>query len=246
MIVILSPAKNMKEIQKENIKTSKPIFKEKTEFLHKKLKLLEPWEIESLMKVNPEIAMKSFAYFNDFSFELKGYPAIFSYNGLAYKNINPDDFTDNEINFSNNHIRIISAFYGIIKACDEILPYRLDFNNKFKINNMNLYKFWGNLIYNETFKTRQPVINLSSSEYYKTIIPFLKENDTFITIDFLNLRKGKLVITPTAAKMARGQMTRYIIKNKITSPEYLKKFEWNGYEYEKSISDNKKYVFIQN
>lgn len=245
MFFILSPAKNIIKSDKKFINIQKPKFKEEVFYLHDILKTYEPWELESIMKINPEIALKAFVDFQDFDFEKEGTPAVFAYNGLAFKNLNSSDFDLDDISFANEHLYILSAFYGILKACDGILPYRLDFNLKIKIEGKNIYKFWGRKIYDELFKTNQPIINLSSSEYYKTITPYLKENDVFITVDFLSFKKGKLRMTPTFAKMARGQMARFIIKNKIDDIESIKKFEYDGYEFEKSLSNNQRYVFIQ-
>lgn len=244
MIIILSPSKNIKTISKIKIATSRPIFKTELLKIYSIIKKLEPFELESLMKVNPQLALKTFINFQNFSFDKKGTPAILAYSGLAFKNLNPEDFTLEEFNFANKHLRILSGFYGVLKACDEILPYRLEMQCKLKIENYkDLYQFWGDLIYKEIFKNRDIVLNLASDEYSSAITPFLTKNDKIINIKFQTLKNGKFRTIPTNAKVLRGKMARFIIKNKIKNTEDIKDFFENGYRFDHFLSTEDTYIF---
>ena len=175
MKVIISPAKKMKIVYDENKKITEPVFYKKAAVLAKKIRKLDPMEIEHIMKVNPKIAMEAFIYYNDF-FDFKHeIPAILSYNGLQYTHIKAEDFSDEEAEFANETLRIVSGLYGILKPYDGICPYRLEMQCKLDINGKNLYKYWSNNIYKELFKDKEEVINLASGEYSKVVSPYLKD-----------------------------------------------------------------------
>lgn len=246
MKVILSPAKNMKMRTFENIPLKAPIFQKEIAKIHNTVKNIQPFELESLMKINKEIALKSFCYFQDFNLENKGGHALLCYDGLVYKNINASDFTNSDIDFANKHLRIISGFYGVLSPCTNILPYRLEMQCKLDIDsNVNLYNFWGNKIYNEILKNSNIIINLASKEYYSTIIPFLTKDIKFITIDFLVNKNDKHKIIATSAKIARGQMARFIIKNKISDVNDIKDFEFDNFKFNEYLSNEKKFIFLK-
>lgn len=247
MKVILSPAKNIKIRKFENIDIKQPIFKNEILEIIEKLKKYEPYELESLMKINPEIALNTFFNISDFDIKNIGGHALASYDGLVFKNINPIDFNKEEILFAENMILILSGLYGLLTPCTNIIKYRLEMQCKIEIhNNKNLYKFWDNKIYNELYKNTDTVLNLASKEYYKTITPFLKNNQKFITVDFLVNKNGKHKVIATSAKIARGQMTRYIIKNKIDRIEDIKEFTFDNYIYNEYLSSNENIVFLKN
>lgn len=245
MLIILSPAKNMKFNKKSELNPLQyPIFKEKTLKIYSTIKNLQPFELESIMKVNPKIALNTFVNFQEFDFEEANSPAILTYSGLAFKGLNALDFSLDELNFANEHLRILSGFYGVLKACDNISAYRLEMQCKLKIQEFkDLYNFWGDLIYKEIFKNNDLVVNLASEEYSKTITPFLKENDKFINIQFLTLKNGKFRTITTTTKTLRGKMARFIIKNKIQDVEDLKDFFADGYKFDSYSSNENTYVF---
>lgn len=244
MITIISPAKNMKVVKRENVSLSHTVFQDKTKQIIEKLKKYQPYELETLMKVNEKLAVQAFLDIQNFDFNKEGTMAILAYDGLVFKNIGAENFSIEELEYVNNHLRILSACYGCVKPLDEILPYRLEMQCKLKLNDKSLYQFWGELLYKEVYKENQIVLNLASEEYAKTIRKYAKQ-DKFIDVEFLTYHKGKLRTITTSAKMARGQMVRFIMENRIDEPEQIKGFDWNDYEFEESMSNEKKYVFIQ-
>ena len=244
MIVILSPAKNINISEFQNFKFEKPIFLQEALKINENLKSLQPQDIEILMKVNSDIAFKTFRNLQDFNINIQNSHALKSYDGLVFKNINVEDFNDEDIIFANETIRILSGLYGVLKPLNFIQNYRLEMGLKIKIeDSKNLYDFWKDKIYNEIFKQNKPVLNLASKEYTKSISPFLKENDKFINVDFLLLKNGKYKTIATSAKMARGQMARYIIKNKIKDIELLKDFYFEEYSYNEHLSSENNLIF---
>lgn len=251
MIAIISPAKNMKrdtdQLHKQlsGFELTSPAALRKTEYLWSYLKKYSPWELESLLKVNEQLAVQAFMDFQDFSPEKKGQAALLSYDGLVFKNIEAHKFTEEELKFANSHLRILSAFYGVLQPMDHIMPYRLEMQCKLKLDGSNLYQFWHDELYRQLYREDEVIINLASEEYAKSVRKHLKEFDQFIDIEFVVMKQGKLKTIATWAKMARGRMIQYIIGNQIKDTEQIKEFDWNGYCYEPSLSYDNKYVFLQ-
>ena len=249
MISIISPAKNMRNIKINNIRPktlgANRFFTKETKEIIQVLKSLSPWDIQSLMKVNEKIAFQSYAYFQDFNFEKEGVCGLLGYDGLVFKNIKAEEFSKEDFEFANDNIKILDAFYGIVNPLDEVLPYRLEMQYPIKIEDKNLYKFWNDKIYNKLYSEDNVIVNLASEEYAKVVRKFLKEDDIFIDIDFKVHKNGKLKTLATLAKVARGQMVKYIVENKINSPEDLKNFTFDNYKFSHNLSSNRKFVFIK-
>lgn len=245
MIAILSPAKNMRKAAREGLPLTQPALFEKTRRLVPMLRALEPWELESQLKINPQLAMKAFADFQEFDAPGGESPALFSYHGLAYQNLDAESLSLEDFAFAGGSLRILSALYGILRPSDAIKPHRLEFQCGFQPGGESLYRFWGDAIYRELFQNEDTIINLASKEYSKTVFPFLKRGDRLITCDFLTYRRGKLITLAALAKMARGRMARYLIDNRIQEPEGLWEFSWEGYEFSRKHSDNDNFRFVQ-
>ena len=249
MIAIISPAKNMRNLKIDNINPQiigkERYFTKETDEIIRVLKDLTPWDIQSLMKVNEKIALQSYAYFQDFNFNDKGVCGLLAYDGLVFKNIKAEDFTKEDFDYANKHIRILDAFYGMVNPLDDILPYRLEMQYPIKIQGNNIYKFWDDKIYKKLYSEDNVIVNLASEEYAKTVRRFLNEEDIFIDIDFKVNKDGKLKTLATLAKMARGQMVKYIIENKIDNPEDLKNFTFNSFKFCSNLSTPRKFVFIK-
>ncbi|MEG1408295.1 MAG: peroxide stress protein YaaA [Terrisporobacter sp.] len=249
MISIISPAKNMRNIKMDNINPKnhgeQRYFSQETKSILQVLKKLSPWDLSSLMKINEKLALQSYTYYQDFNFEDKGVCGLLAYDGLVFKNIKADEFSKDDFEFANKHIKILDAFYGIVNPLDEVLPYRLEMQYPIKIEDKNLYKFWDNKLYKKLYNEDNIIVNLASEEYAKTVRSFLSDGDIFIDIDFKIHRDGKLKTMATWAKMARGQMIKYIVENKIDNHEDLKYFTYNGYKFDNTLSNKQKYVFVK-
>lgn len=245
MKFILAPARNMKN-KTVDIHCTKPLFEEETHILLRKLREHTPWELEEILKTNQKLAFKAFDDILSFDFANQGVPATFTYDGLVYRHLAPLTLSKSAIERSQSIMCIVSAFYGLLRPLDGILPYRLEMRSGLTINGKNLYDFWGDKLYRSLFNDDYCVVNLASEEYAGVIRKHLRSNDSFIDMVFQTAISGRLkMVATTTAKMARGQMARYILENNIDDPEALKTFEWGGLAFEKSLSYQNRYVFIQ-
>ncbi len=250
MKLVLSPAMTMNSVIND-IEGTKPVFLEKANLIAKRIKELDILELEKMLNVSPKLAEKVFENYLKFNLEIydhKCETALYAFDGLAYKNINCWNFSHDDINFAQDTVRILSALYGIIRPLDNIQKYRLDFLCNFGktgINNENLYKFWSDSVYNELFKSDEYIIGLCSKEYERLITKYLKPHDKYIYCNFLTTKNGVLKTITTDAKAARGQMTRFIIKNRIDNINDLKNFTELGYKFCEHSSTNRMYNFIK-
>lgn len=237
MKIIISPAKSFKK--NEGIETEGLLFPEKTKILVDKFKQYSMNEMGNLNRTNDKLTEKAYYDYQEFDFKNLDNPAIFAYDGLVFKQFNKDDF--NDLEYLNDHVYIISALYGLLKPLTAIADYRLYFDN----SDINLYEFWGDDLYKELYKNDELIINLASKEYTKTIRPFLKKDDKFLSLSFKDDKDGKLRSYTAWMKQARGRMLKEIISKKIEDPEDIKKLEVNGYKYDPYNSTENEYVYIR-
>ncbi|ACV28566.1 Protein of uncharacterised function (DUF328) [Anaerococcus prevotii] len=237
MKIIISPAKRFKHF--DNRKTDDILFEEKTRDLVERIQKLSLNEIGNLNQTNDELTEKAYFDYKEFDFNHLDNPALFSYDGLVFKQFSEEDFIDPD--YLNEHVYIISALYGALKPYSGIRDYRLYFDNKM----IDLYDFWKDDIYKEVFRDGELVINLASKEYSKTIRPYLKEEDQFITIDFKDEKNGKVRSIVAWTKQMRGKFLKEIISNKIEDPEEIKKIEIDGYIFDPYLSTGDNFVFVR-
>lgn len=245
MLFIMSPARNMRIISRAGVEPDRPLFPKETKQLVEVLRNYSPWELESLLDTNPQRALEIFVGYRNFDPDLPGTPALLAYYGAAFWNLNVQDFDSEDFFFAKKHLRILSAFYGLLRPADGILPHRLGMHRDFRVGGKDLYAFWGDRLYKELFQSGEPVINLASEEYAKLITPYLAPGDVLVNCRFLVQKPDGARGTVSTVRTARGQMVRYLIKNRITEPEDLKAFDWAGYRFIESRSDAFNYIFIQ-
>tara|TARA_B100001287_G_scaffold150032_1_gene126303 strand:+ start:14657 stop:15388 length:732 start_codon:yes stop_codon:yes gene_type:complete len=231
-----------------SIEKSHPLFSHKTNEI---LSVLRGWSLQAIktkMKVSDSISIKTFEIYKNWNHnDLKnGSPAIFLYDGTAFKGLCVDDFNYQEIKFTNDNLFILSGLYGLLKPLDIIHPYRLEMALKFQINEKadTLYKYWRNDLtsyLNNNF-SNELIINLASDEYFKVLD---KDNLTLSVLNchFLEIRNGIEKVIANHAKKARGLLTRFIIKNKLSAKQDLKSFNLSGYNYRNDLSDEDNYYF---
>lgn len=248
MLVVLSPAKKQNV---QNIKpTSEPKYKNETEILVKELRGKSAQEIQTLMKISPDLAELNTTRFKefDFSFQKNISPAIFTFQGDVYQALDAASLSEDDIRFCNQNFMIISGLYGLLKPTDAIQAYRLEMKTSLKsAYGKDLYEFWGDKLseylceklQNHQHKT---IINLASQEYSKAI---KHAKPHIIDIDFKEYKDGKYKTIGIHAKKARGLMARFIIMNKINSPEAIKEFNTLGYKYSQDMSEHNLYTFVR-
>ncbi len=253
MQIIMSPAKLMDfDLREESVKTTKPVFPKKTEKILNVCKKLSETEIAEKMKVNRDIAQKVYGYFQ--SFNSKGTPqraASLAYNGIAYKGLNAHDFNAEDIAFAQNHLNILSGFYGVLKPFDEIKPYRLEFARKIQPDGYkNLYDFWQNevnqYLSKRLAKDEKVIINVASNEYSKAVNKkLLPKNTRIIDINFLQQNGGDFKQIVVHSKKARGLMARFIIKNRLVAAEEVKAFDYENYFFYPQLSTETTWTFVR-
>ena len=245
MLVLLAPARNIRPFTDSSIEAGRPVFLREALQLAEALKEYDPWQLESLLDLNPERAVEMMKCYRGFDPEAPGTPALLSYYGAAFRNMSPMDFSRDDFCFAQDRLRILSAFYGILRPNDGILPHRLGMKKDFRIGGQDLYAFWGRRIYEQVFPNDHAVINLASLEYAKLITPYLSPGDELVRCRFLVQRQDGARGTVATIRAARGLMARYIVKNRIESPEGLKGFDLDGYRYIAQQSTSMDYVFIR-
>ncbi|WP_343208847.1 peroxide stress protein YaaA [Anaerolentibacter hominis] len=244
MIAFISPAKQMQIGNKMDYPMEIPLYQKEADYLSGCLKNYSVAELAGMMKINDNLAMQAFADYQNRG-SMPKTPAVLAYRGLQFKYMEPERFSERELAYVHNQVRIISGLYGILRGCDGIEPYRLQMQCRIKIDGQNLYQFWGDRIYRALFQKGETVVNLASEEYAKAVKPFLTGHDGMITCEFYVRRRDRLRMLATEAKMARGRMVRFLAEHKPESPDKLKDFCWNGYEFRPEYSDGCRLVYVK-
>lgn len=249
MKIIISPAKKMNCVPDLLPYEGKPVFIKKAERLMYELQKYSLPQLQQLFACNESIAQLNYERYQHMNLYQTLSPAILSYEGIQYQYMAPVVFTNQELAYVQKHLRILSAFYGVVKPMDGVVPYRLEMQAKLPIGTYkNLYEYWGKSIYEEVIKEESVIINLASKEYSKVIERYLSPEVTYITCIFGKLVNGKVKTTGTYAKMARGEMVRFMAENQINEMNDLKKlcsFDRLGYQFDPSRSSKTQLVFTQ-
>lgn len=221
-----------------------PVFLKKTEEIAAWLKSKSYAELKKLWGCNDRIAQQNVERLDHMDLKKQLTPAILSYEGIAYQYMAPAVFEKGQFDYVQEHLRILSAFYGVLKPMDGVTPYRLEMQAKTSIAGYkDLYELWGSGLYEEVRDDSGIIINLASKEYAKCIERYLKAEDTYITITFGEMSKDRMVTRGTYAKMARGEMVRFMAENRIEKPEEIKRFDRLGYVFRADLSSDTEYVF---
>lgn len=249
MLILLSPTKTMKTDGKYS-PTSIPVFSNESSLILNELRKLSLEEIMKLMKVKEKIAKDCVEQYRRMKLNGEGTCAIETYDGLQYKYMKVNALFEQGIDYVQEHVRILSGFYGLLMPFDSIYPYRLEMQAKLSVKESNnLYLYWKDTIAKACLQQlendEEPyIINLASKEYEKVIRPYIpKEN--FIDIIF-KIEKNKILKTEsTQVKMARGRMVRYMAKHNIKKVSDICSFDDDGYQYSEEYSNLYQFVFIK-
>lgn len=244
MKIILSPAKKM------NMETDLlryidlPVYLDQTEEILAWMRSKSHEELRKLWGCNEKIAATNFERLEHMDLKNRLTPAVFSYEGIAYQYMAPLVFEENQFDYIQEHLRILSAFYGILKPMDGVVPYRLEMQAKAQIaGTRDLYELWGNRLYEAVRDSDGIIINLASKEYARCIEKYLSGDDRYITVTFCEKVGEKLVTKGTYAKMARGEMVRFMAEKKIEDPVKMREFNRLGYVFREELSTEAEYVF---
>lgn len=252
MKIIISPAKKMNVNTDTFIYEDLPKFLVHAEELKTWIRSLSFEQAQRLWMCNEKIAELNFQRFQDMDLKRNLTPALISYEGIQYQYMAPGVFSEEEWDYVQKHLRILSGFYGVLKPLDGVVPYRLEMQAKISKNSINngrniknLYDFWGSLLYDNVVDEDRMILNLASKEYSKCIEKHLRTEDKYLTCVFGEEKDGKVVQKGTQAKMARGEMVRFMAEKKVKSFEELKDFDRLDYHFDEIRSSEDEYIFIR-
>ncbi|MFT5600260.1 MAG: cytoplasmic iron level regulating protein YaaA (DUF328/UPF0246 family) [Flavobacteriales bacterium] len=253
MKIILSPAKSLDFDNAPLIKDSAdPKFIQDSQNLVNKLKKLSSEKIKSLMGVSDAIAALNVQRFSNWNYPFKegqAKPAAYVFTGEAYRGLDVNSLSEEEVKRLDESLRILSGLYGLIKPTDNILPYRLEMGTRYAFTpaKTNLYKYWGSRLTEalaSEMDENEILVNVASNEYNKAI-DFKKLNRRVVTCHFKENREGEYKAIMTFAKRARGLMTRYIVQNNIQKVEDLKGFNLENYFFKEDLSSENELTFVR-
>ncbi len=256
MLAIISPAKTLDFTDNSlcKLKTTEPEFIKESNSLNKTLKCLEPSDLASLMKISDKLAELNHRRNLEWKINTKNHQdskaALLAFRGDVYQGLDAGSLGTKELQRAQKHLRILSGLYGILRPLDEICAYRLEMGTSL-INNRgkDLYEFWGNRVtdaLNKTIKEgkHQVLVNLASNEYFK-VVKAANIDANILNINFKEKKGGQYKFISIYGKKARGLMARFMIKNRISTRNDLKDFDYEDYRFNASLSEENNWTFTR-
>ena len=255
MLMVISPAKTLDYDTPPVIEQStQPRFVEHSVELIEVLREKSPQDIAKLMSLSDKLASLNVARYG--SWERESTPqnakqALLAFKGDVYTGLNAEDFSTDDFAFAQQHLRMLSGLYGLLRPLDLMQPYRLEMGTKLaNPRGKDLYTFWGERIsqwLNEDLEAQgdQVLLNLASQEYFGAVKPKTLNARVIDTV-FKDQKNGQYKIISFYAKKARGLMARYVIKERLQDPEGLKDFNLDGYRFDAASSSENQLVFLRN
>lgn len=252
MLITISPAKTLDfESPLATTHFTQPELLKYSQQLIEECRKLSSSDIASLMKISDKLAGLNAARFGEWQPNFtpeNARQAILAFKGDVYTGMQAELFSEDDFQFAQQHLRMLSGLYGVLRPLDLMQPYRLEMGIKLKNNKgSDLYQFWGNIITETLNKALEEqgdnvLINLASDEYFKSVNP-KKLNAEIIKPVFLDEKNGKYKVISFYAKKARGLMSRFIIQEKLTNKVQLKEFDLEGYQFNSAESEGNTLVF---
>ena len=253
MLMIISPAKTLDYESPLATETyTQPDYLDDACELIDQLKELEPHQVSNLMSISDKLGQLNAERFRTWHTPFtpdNARQAILAFKGDVYTGLDAESFSEDDFAFAQQHLRMLSGLYGLLKPLDLMQPYRLEMGTKFENKRgKDLYAFWGSKLtkaLNELLAADDKVlVNLASNEYFKSVQK--KDiNGRLVTPQFKDWKNGQYKMISFYAKKARGLMCRYAIQNRITQADDLKGFNLEGYYFSEEQSDNNNWVFLR-
>ena len=247
MKILLSPAKKMNVNTDDLAPLGLPVFMEQTEEILRFLQGLSYAEAKKLWVCNDRIAEQNYDRLKSMDLYHRLTPAILSYEGIQYQYMAPGVFETGQFEFIQEHLRILSGFYGLLRPFDGVTPYRLEMGARLAVDGCrDLYAFWGGKLARALAGESGWVLDLASKEYSRAVLPHLPPSLRVVTCVFGELRPdGKVVEKGTLCKMARGEMVRWLAETGTAHPDGLPAFQGLGYWYDPDRSTGARMVFLK-
>ncbi|RAL20775.1 peroxide stress protein YaaA [Lujinxingia litoralis] len=254
MLVLLSPSKSLDFETPVGVRDhSQPPFLEDSQQLIELLRTLSREDIKSLMGISDKLADLNYERYRDFALPFSpenARQALWAFTGDVYTDFQLPSYGEEDVRFAQEHLRMLSGLYGVLRPLDLIQPYRLEMGTRLKnARGKNLYEFWGTKITEALNKSlaeqdSKAVINLASNEYFKSVDKKALQGN-LVTPVFRDRKGDTYKIVAFWAKRARGTMADYIVRERITDPERLKGFTGGGYIFSDERSTEREYVFLR-
>ena len=246
MRILISPAKKMNRDTDSLPWQDLPQFLPRTERLLDVLQSIDAAGLKKLWKCNDQIAALNVERLTHMDLRRGLTPAILSYEGIQYRYMAPGVFAEQEFQYVQEHLRILSGFYGILRPFDGVTPYRLEMQAKLAVDGAkDLYAFWGDALARQLYSETDCILNLASKEYSICVSKYVPPTVRFLTCVFGEEKDGKVVEKGTMCKMARGEMVRYLAETQSATPEDVRGFDRLDYVFDESRSDGSTYVFLK-
>lgn len=253
MLVVVSPAKKL-DWNPVEARTTAPVFQDEALALTEAARGLSVEQLQKLMSLSANLATLNYDRFKAFEAEPDAFatrPAVRAFAGDTYTGLEAASLDAEEMAWAQDHLRILSGLYGVLRPLDAIQPYRLEMGSRLKNpRGKNLYEFWGSQISSALNAQAKDtgshvLVNCASQEYFGAV-DLAALNLRVITPVFMEDKGGLPKIVSFYAKRARGSMARFIIQRRLTDPEGLKDFDLGGYAYQPDMSEGDRWVFLRN
>lgn len=254
MLIVISPAKTLDyETPPKTGTFTIPDYLDRSEQLIARARQYSTLDIAELMAVSMKLAELNFERFAQWHTPFtpdNAKQAVLAFKGDVYTGLDAERFSAADFKFAQNHLRILSGLYGLLRPLDLMQPYRLEMGRKVDTERgRNLYEFWGTIITEglnaQLKKLKSPyLINLASNEYFKAVKPKALDGE-IITPEFKDWKNGQYKMMGVYAKKARGQLSRFVIRNQLTDPQQMKAFDVDGYRFNEALSNGNKWVFTR-
>lgn len=249
MRIIISPAKQMRHADDVLAPWGQPVFLERAQQLLDWLRTLSYEEAQRLWACSDKLARENYERLLLMDLRERTSPAVLAFDGIAFTYMAPSVFEAGQFAYVQEHLRILSGFYGVLKPMDGVVPYRLEMQAKARVAGCaNLYEFWGNALYDEVMRGNgdRVIVNLASKEYSKAVERHLRPGDRFVTCTFAQeAANGKLVQKGVYCKMARGEMVRHLAVNDVRDMRQLESFDSPDWRFAPERSTDNELVFLR-
>lgn len=246
MKIIISPAKKM-NIDSDTLSAlSQPLFADEAAHLAAQLRDMDAPALKKLWQCSDKLTAENIERLAVFDPARAQTPALLAYEGLQYQHLAPAVLDRESLAYLQDHLRILSGLYGVLRPFDAVMPYRLEMQAKLAVDGAkDLYAYWSKRLYEALDESGGLILNLASEEYARAIRPHVEPGTRFISVRFGEMVEGRVKQKGTFAKMARGEMVRFMAEQRLSRLDELRHFDALGLHYEEALSDDDTLTFVK-
>lgn len=246
MKIIISPAKKM-NIDSDTLPAlSQPLFAADAAQLAEQLRSMDAPALKKLWQCSDKLTAENIERLALFDPAWAQTPALLAYEGLQYQHLAPAVLDREALAYLQDHLRILSGLYGVLRPFDAVMPYRLEMQAKLAVDGAkDLYAYWGGRLYAALNESGGLILNLASEEYARAIRPHVEPGTRFVSVRFGEIVDGRVKQKGTFAKMARGEMVRFMAEQRLSHLDELRHFDALGLHYEAALSDDDTLTFVK-